>query len=132
MLCERALADNVRKARFGNYLNEPDEGLYWRLDYRADDGTDWKVDMWLLRRSHPRPCAAHLVEPLRAVLTPETRRAILELKSLIQTGSIPRCPSIDVYRAVLDGGIRSSSNLLEWLESHPRDGLTFWKPGEAP
>lgn len=128
VLRDCAICENVRKARFGNYLNEADQGLYWRLDYRADDGTDWKIDMWLLRRDHPGPCAAHLVEPLQATLTPQTRRTILELKSLIQTGSIPRYPSIDVYRAVIDGGINSSTGLSEWLASHPRDDLTFWKP----
>jgi hypothetical protein len=131
VLRECAVIENVWKARFGNYLLEKDEGLYWRLDYRTGDGVDWKIDMWLLRRDHPGPCAAQLVEPLRAALTPETRRTILELKSLIQTGSIPRCPSIDVYRAVIDGGIRSSTELSDWLESHPRDYLTYWKPCES-
>lgn len=104
-----ALHPNVRKARFGNYLDEADEGLYWRLIYRTDEGADWKIDMWSLRRDHPGPCAAHLVEPLREALTPETRRAILELKALMQTGAIPRRPSIDIYRAVIDGGVRTST-----------------------
>ncbi|MFI6172622.1 hypothetical protein ACIBCN_38000 [Nocardia sp. NPDC051052] len=129
VLRDCAELDNVRKARFGNHLNDPDEGLYWRLDYRAGDGTDWKIDMWMLRRDHPGPCAAQLVAPLRAALTPERRRTILELKSLMQTGSIPRMPSIDIYRAVIDGGLRSGAKLAEWLEAHPRDQLTFWKPG---
>jgi hypothetical protein len=82
VLQDCALHPNVRKAHFGNYLDEADEGLYWRLIYRTDDGIDWKIDMWSLRRDHPGPCAAQLVEPLRQALTPETRRAILELKAL--------------------------------------------------
>ncbi|MEU7141916.1 hypothetical protein ABZ942_20860 [Nocardia sp. NPDC046473] len=129
VLRDCAVLDNVRKARFGNHLNDPDEGLYWRLDYRATDGTDWKIDMWMLRRDHPGPCAAQLVAPLRAALTPEIRRTILELKSLMQTGTIPRCPSIDIYRAVIDGGLHSDADLAKWLAVHPRDQLTFWKPG---
>lgn len=129
VLRECALHPNVRKARFGNYLDEADEGLYWRLVYHTDEGTDWKIDMWSLRRDHPGPCAAQLVEPLRQVLTPETRRAILEMKALMQDGSTPRHPSIDIYRAVIDGGVRTSAQLEAWLESHPRTFLTFWKPG---
>ncbi|MFB8280054.1 hypothetical protein [Nocardia colli] len=128
VLRDCAVDENVRKARFGNHLDDEDQGLYWRLDYRAPDGTDWKIDMWALRRDHPGPCAAQLVAPLRAALTPERRRTILELKSLIQTGAIPHCPSIDIYRAVLDGGVRSSADLPQWLAAHPRDHLTFWKP----
>lgn len=125
---ECALEPGVRSARFGNHLADKDEGLYWRLGYRAEDGTDWKLDMWALRRDHPGPLSADLVEPLRAALTPETRRAILELKALIRAGSIPHRPSIDLYRAVIDGGVRSSTELAGWLETHPRDGLTFWTP----
>lgn len=68
---------NVRKARFGNYLNKVDEGLYWRLIYHTDDGTDWKIDMWSLRRDHPGPCAVQLVDPLWQALPPETQRVIL-------------------------------------------------------
>lgn len=128
VLRDCAVLDNVRKARFGNYLDDPDEGLYWRLDYRAADGTDWKIDMWMLRRDHPGPCAAQLIAPLRAALTPEIRRTILELKSLVRTGAIARQPSIDIYRAVIDGGLRSGADLARWLETHPRDPLTFWKP----
>ncbi|WP_159080356.1 hypothetical protein [Nocardia suismassiliense] len=129
VLRDCAMLDEVRKARFGNHLDDADEGLYWRLDYRAADGTDWKIDMWALARDHPGPCAAQLVRPLRDALTPETRRTILELKSLMQRGAIPRCPSIDIYRAVIDGGLRSGSDLSEWVAAHPRNDLTFWQPG---
>ncbi|GCE12431.1 hypothetical protein [Tengunoibacter tsumagoiensis] len=129
ILRDCAMHPNVRKARFGNYLDQQDEGLYWRLVYRTADEIDWKIDMWSLRRDHPGPCAAQLVEPLRQALTPETRRAILELKALMQNGSIPHHPSIDIYRAVIDGGVRTSAELETWLELHPRPFLTFWKPG---
>ncbi|MFI6996012.1 hypothetical protein [Nocardia sp. NPDC050175] len=39
VLQDCAALDNVRKARFGNHSSDPDEGLYWRLDYRTADGT---------------------------------------------------------------------------------------------
>lgn len=123
-----ALHPNVRKAHFGNHLDEVDEGLYWRLIYRANDGTEWKIDMWALRRDHPGPCAAQLVEPLRNALTIERRRAVLELKLQMQQGSIPHHPSIDIYRAVIDGGVRMPAELEVWLKKYPRPYLTFWKP----
>ncbi|MGX1774088.1 hypothetical protein ACWIGW_18395 [Nocardia brasiliensis] len=128
VLQDCARIDGVRNARFGNHLDDPDEGLYWRLGYRGSDGTDWKIDMWALRRDHPGPCAAQLVAPLRAALTPRTRRTILELKSLVQTGAIAEQRSIDIYRAVLDGGISSGADLSAWVRDNPRDPLTFWRP----
>lgn len=84
--------------------------------------------MWALPRDHPGPRATHLVEPLRNVLTTETRRAILELKVQIRDGKAPHHPSIDIYRAVIDGGVRTNTELEVWLQQHPRDYLTFWKP----
>ena len=131
ILRECALHPSVRKAHFDNHLNEPDEGLYWRLIYRASDGIEWKIDMWALRRDHPGPCAAQLVEPLRKALTMERRRAILELKMQMQTGKIARRPSIDIYRAVIDGDVRTYEQLETWLAQHPRPFLTFWQPGET-
>ena len=85
--------------------------------------------MWSLRRDHPGPYAAQLVEPLWQILTLETRRIILELKALMQDGFIPRYPSIDIYRAVIDGHVQTSVQLEDWLKQYPRDFLTFWKPG---
>lgn len=131
ILRDCSLHPHVRKAQFGNHLDEIDEGLYWRLIYRDNDGTEWKIDMWALRRDHPGPCATQLVEPLRQALTLERRRAILKLKSAAQTGAIQRYPSIDIYRAVIDGNVRTSEQLEKWLEHHPRPFLTFWKPGET-
>ena len=128
VLRECVLHPHVRKAHFGNHLDEADEGLYWRLIYRDDDGTEWKIDMWALRRDHPGPCAAQLVEPLRKALTMERRCAILELKQDMQTGAMQRYPSIDIYRAVIDGNVRTSEQLETWLAQHPRPFLTFWRP----
>ncbi len=128
VLRDCALHPNVRKAHFGNHLDKADEGLYWRLIYRGEDDANWKIDMWSLRHDHPGPCARHLVEPLRQALTPETRCVILELKAQIQDGLLPHHPSIDIYRAVIDGEVRTSAQLEMWLEQNPRDFLTFWKP----
>ena len=126
-----ALHPHVRKAHFGNHLDEADEGLYWRLTYRDYDGTEWKIDMWALRRDHPGPCAAQLVEPLRQALTTERRRAILEFKSAIQAGVIQHYSSIDIYRAVIDGDVRTSEQLENGVLQQPRPFLTFWQPGET-
>lgn len=131
ILRDCALHPHVRKAHFGKHLDEADEGLYWRIIYRDIDGTEWKIDMWALHRDHPGPCAAQLVEPLRQALTPERRRAILELKAVMQAGAIQRYPSIDIYRAVIDGNVRTSEQLEQWLLQHPRPFLTFWRPGET-
>jgi hypothetical protein len=111
-----ALEPGVWKVRFSNELEGPDCGLYWQLRYRhsASELRDvWKIAMWLLAEDHPGPRSADLVEPMRKVLTPETRMAILQLKEA--TLGHEHIHSIDIYRAVLEAGVRTVSEFEEWL-----------------
>jgi len=124
-----ALHPRVRKARFANELNGPDMGLYWQLRYLHEDGQEWKIDMWSMQHDHPGPTSTALVEPMKQVLTEETRQTILELKAQILLDPPLQCGSIHIYRAVLDDGIRNLEQFKIWLEHHQTDGLTTWKPG---
>lgn len=126
-----SLDPRVREARFANELNGPDQGLYWQIRYRHESGQVWKIDMWAVRHDHPGPTSLALVEPMKRVLTAETRQAILEIKEAILLDPGWKCPSIHVYRAVLDDGIRSLEGFRVWLDRHETDGLANWKPGAA-
>jgi hypothetical protein len=55
VLAEPAEHPMVAKARFTNALSSRDQGLYWQLRCRSDDGEAWKVDIWTLDQSHPGP-----------------------------------------------------------------------------
>jgi hypothetical protein len=123
-----ALDPQVRKARFANELHGPDQGLYWQLRYLAEDGVEWKVDMWSLADAHPGPNAAALAAPLQRALTAETRLAILEIKEAAQLDPGWQCGSIHIYRAVLDDGVRSVAQFKAWLGQHSTQGLSDWKP----
>lgn len=128
VLSECSVNPKVMKARFSNELTGRDKALYWQLRYKHDDGTEWKIDMWSASEDYDLPRSEHFVEPMRASLTPETRKAILELKELRARDSSLRCPSIDLYRAVLDDGVRTADDLHTWLKSHETGALTGWKP----
>lgn len=128
VLTECALNERVTKARFANELSGPDRALYSQLRYRSDDGTEWKIDMWSVREDYDLPRGESFVEPMRAALTPETRQAILELKELRSQDPDLRCPSIDLYRAVLDDDVRTAEDLRAWLAANETGTLTDWKP----
>lgn len=127
VLAQLATHPCVTKARFANELNGPDEGLYFQLRYRHPGGEEWKLDMWLLAHAHPGPLSRDMVTPMRRALTDETREAILAIKEEILTGRLGY-HSIDIYRAVLDGGARSLPEFLAWRERVRPAGLTTWKP----
>jgi hypothetical protein len=128
VLGECALNKRVIKARFSDELGGRDAALYWQLRYRLDDGTEWKIDMWSAPEDYSLPRGENLVEPMRACLTPETRRIILELKAWRATDPGTDCPSIDLYRAVLDDRVRTSEELRAWLQTHETGELTNWRP----
>jgi hypothetical protein len=128
---ELAAHPRVTRAKFADHLSGPDVGLYWSMNYLAEDGTEWKFDMWLLPEDHPGPLAAHLVEPMRAVLTDEHRDAILAIKEAglrKKDGSL--FASIFIYQAVIEGGVRSTEEFVQWFERVQPGGLTFWSPGQ--
>jgi hypothetical protein len=125
VVADLARRPDVWKVRFSNELDGPDQGLYWQLRLRSDDEI-WKLDMWLLADDHPGPQSADLVDPMRRALTDETRVAILALKERLHAEGVP---SIDVYRAVLDAGVRSESEFRAWHAQNPSVGLAFWRPG---
>lgn len=132
VLSECALNPRVIKARFANELAGRDQALYWQLRYRCDDGTEWKIDMWSAPTDYLLPRAEHLVAPMRAALTAETRRAILALKTARALDAGLQCPSIDLYRAVLDDGVRTVEELRAWLTTHETGKLSDWRPRRVP
>jgi hypothetical protein len=128
-----ALQPGVWKVRFSNELDGPNCGLYWQLRYRDPASATqevWKLDMWLLGHDCPGPVARDLIEPMRDALTAETRTAILAIKR--DTLADRDVHGIDVYQAVLDGGVRTTADFRDWLTTHRPAGLTRWHPSIRP
>ena len=86
------------------------DGVYWGLRCRAvDPAADaWKCDIWFLHEDTRQGDLGHL-ETLPPKLTPETRLAIIRLKSLWSQLPVYRRQvfSVDIYDAVLEHGVRT-------------------------
>ena len=67
-----------------------------------------------------------VADRIAAVLTPETREAILRLKSETPDGA--KNPGIAYYKAVLADGVRSHAEFTAWLQEHPVEGIVTWIP----
>ena len=127
---EIAALPNVTGIEYRNFLDTPDPGLYWRVDYRDGDGVLWDFDNWLVPYSHPHAGMADaFASAMERALTPDARRVILDLKTALAgpaPGDKPR--GIDVYRAVLEGGVRSPEEFRRWAERNPPPPLETWRP----
>lgn len=130
VLAECALNPRITAAQFLNALSSPDKALYWQLRYRTEDGTQWKIDMWSAPQDYDLPRGENFVQPMKESLTDETRQAILALKEARAAGRLPTFLSVDLYRAVLDGGVRTVSEMQQWLQSNQVGVLTDWRPGK--
>lgn len=125
-----ALHPNLTKTRFWNALGPPHYGLYWQVRY-AHNGEEWKIDMWSVEDTYEGPCGSRIIEAMDEALTDESRRAILALKESVMKDPTLECPSIQVYRAVLDHSIRTCEELMEWLPKNPlTEVVTDWYPGK--
>jgi hypothetical protein len=132
VLADCALNPHVRQAAFLNALETPDKALYWKLQYLDRHGNEWKIDMWSAPEDYPLPRAENLIAPMQRALDRESRAAILALKQARKADSSLKCLSIDIYRAVIDDGVRTPEQLRTWLEQHETGVLTDWKPRIVP
>jgi hypothetical protein len=132
VLAELAEHPSVTRARFTNALDAADQGLYWQLRCRDDEGDEWKVDTWTLDRDHPGPLSTTLVAAMRAAVRSDDRRRILALKEARAAGATRGVASIDIYRAVLDGGVTSPAELDAFLGPDYAPTLTPWLPSPRP
>lgn len=127
VLAQAARHPAVTETLYQNHLDGPDGALYWRIRYAAPDGEIWKIDMWSAADDYALPRGEHLVGPLARALTPEIRRAILDLKAWrAQSGF--HCLSIDLYRAVVAGGVRDVAGLKAWIAANETGHLSDWRP----
>jgi hypothetical protein len=114
--------DRVRRLSFrndtGRWNTDPayPDGLYWMVEYIAEAGETWNLDLWFLREGTTQ----FDLEDLRALpprLTPETRLAILRIKEAVRARpGADRVRSHLVYEAVLDHGIRTPEAFARHLD----------------
>lgn len=67
-----------------------------------------------------------VAERITALLTEDTRQAILRLK--YETPDTEKIMGIIYYQAVIQGGVRTYTEFAEWLKNNPIDGIIEWMP----
>lgn len=117
----------IRRMEYANLLDAEDRCLEWHAQYEDHDGRLWQIDM--IHMAEGSPWAGYferVADRIAAVLTPETREAILRLKYETPDGA--KIPGIAYYKAVLADGVRSHAEFTAWLQEHPVEGIVTWIP----
>ena len=123
------LAENprIKSVNYANLLDAEDQCIEWHALYEDSQGNSWHIDM--IHILHDSPYAGyfeHVADRIIAALTPQTRRAILTIKDAIPLDA--HVMGIEIYRAVLEGGIRDPESFQQWREEHPQHGIVKWCP----
>lgn len=123
------LAENprIRRIEYGNLLDAADECLEWHAWYADADEQLWQIDMIHM----PRGSAwdgyfERVADRIAAVLTPETRRAILQIK--YDTPDEVKIMGIEYYQAVIRDGVRTYAEFEAWRAANPVTGILEWMP----
>ena len=91
------------------------------------DNEEWQIDMiQILKGSQFDGFFENVAERINAVLTPETRRTILELKYL--TPDDEHIMGIEYYQAVIADNVKTYPEFVQWREKHPATGIVTWCP----
>ena len=116
-----------RRLEFRDLSDTDERCLEWHLWFRDTDDREWQVDV--IQMAHDSPYKGyfeHRTARIRAILTPETRHAILAIKDSVPAET--HTPGILIYMAVLRDGIRTPEAFRAWLRDHPLEGIIEWCP----
>jgi hypothetical protein len=123
------LAENkgIQSIQYANLLEAEDRCIEWHASYVSGRGDTWKIDMiHILKGSFYDGYFEKVAERIRAVLTPETREAILAIKNALPLKE--PVMGIEIYQAVIEGGVRDERSFRQWREQHPPQGIVTWMP----
>lgn len=116
----------VKTIQYGNLIDTIEECIEWHVNYEARDGSQWKFDMIHIQRgSRYDGHMERVADRIMAVLTPETKHAILQLKYDTPEGE--GAMGIEYYKAVIADGVRTWDEFAEWRRREP-GGIIEWMP----
>ena len=123
------LAENtsVKKIECVNLLHTVEACVEWHAWYQDSDNALWQIDMiHIVKGSRYDGYFEKMAERITAVLTDETRQAILKLK--YETPDTVKIMGVEYYQAVIQDGVRTYAELEDWKKQHPVTGVIEWIP----
>ena len=123
------IAENasVRRIECVNLLHTDEKCVEWHAWYEDRDGELWQIDMIHIETGSTYDgYFERFARRLQRALTPEMRQAILRLK--FETPDHEKVSGVEIYRAVVQGGVRTRAELERWRAEHPLTGISEWMP----
>ena len=116
----------VSRMEYRNLADTEEACLEFHVWFMLDN-EEWQIDMiQILKGSQFDGYFENVAARIKAVLTPEIRHTILELKYL--TPDDEHIMGIEYYQAVIADNVKTYPEFVQWREKHPATGLVTWCP----
>lgn len=117
----------LKEIHYGNLIDTEEECLEWHALYEDPNMNTWKFDMIHIRKgSKYDGVVENVTDAITKLLTPETRKTILQIKYDIPDKIM--IPGIEIYHAVFAGGARNYKELEKWRKTNPLTNSLAWIP----
>lgn len=126
-MAELAANTSVKKIECVNLLHTVEACIEWHAWCEDGEGELWQIDMIHIQEgSRYDGYFENVADRILAVLTEDTRHAILNLK--YETPETEKIMGIEYYQAVIQAGVRTYAEFEEWRKLHPVTGAVEWLP----
>lgn len=117
----------IKHVEYTNLLDTDEKCIEWHAWYEDDEKQLWQLDMiHIVKGSAYDGYFEKVAERISAVLTDETRQAILSIK--YETPETEKIMGIEYYQAVIRDGVRTYPEFAQWRAEHPVNGVIEWIP----
>ena len=116
----------VTRMEYRNLADTEEACLEFHIWFMLEN-EEWQLDMiQILKGSQFDGFFENVAARINAVLTPEMRRTILELKYL--TPDDEHIMGIEYYQAVIEDNVKTYPEFIRWRSEHPVTGIVTWCP----
>ena len=116
----------VTRMEYRNLADTAEACLEFHIWFMLEN-EEWQIDMiQILKGSQFDGYFENVAARIKAVLTPETRRTILELK--YHTPDDEHIMGIEYYQAVIADNVKTYPEFIQWRSEHPVTGIVTWCP----
>lgn len=123
------LAENMRikHINYVNLLETEEQCIEWHAFYENERSELWQIDMiHILKCSPYAEYFENVAQRISEILTQETREAILLIKNSIPAEK--KVMGIEIYKSVLQDGVRDIDSFWKWKAQNPESGIITWIP----
>jgi hypothetical protein len=118
----------IYKAVYQNFLSTDDRSIDWHLNYKTIENEDWEIDLIFIRNDSPYVGRAEeITRKINSTINENTRNRVLKLKWELDQKN-EEYKGIEIYKAVLENGIYTVNDFLEWKSGNPNMNLWSINP----